>query len=497
MKAGRSCWTCKERKISCDQGLPECAKCVRGHRECQGYQPRLSWPRINDTRRAMTSDQTENPENIHRTDHHLFINTTYQDLEFHRHSPFVTLPCSPGLQQWEPQLRRQPLPRIENSELVQYFQEVAHLALVTFNDTSVQIRDTIMHMTLTSDTAPAQALMCALLAFSSLHRNGLQPEAIRLKIAALQALSSSAREAARSPTQASQHIATCMLLCAFEILLPLDSSGDWLWYINGALEIVQNAGLREESGPSHVANLLEWVYYHDTLSRFTTCHWRNKNVALEQADTTRANLRGNQFFPLPRDRPRPRSGNPTYAVLDVLSDVCDTLVDPSDPRSQEDAYLERLKTLEWRVNNLPNLPPTTERFASPPPDMSMAASLYQIATMVYLVRASHSSWGPSANLDYLVDKILATGMHEPTCRHVFPLFILALEARTEEHRASVLDLIARTQKESRSRYLDHFKTQILTFWKQQDLQADSDLLLNYQGLMKAVINSNNALPSFV
>lgn len=72
-------------------------------------------------------------------------------------------------------------------------------------------------MALANDSLPGQALFYALLAISSLRRNGLRQEAVHFKVSSLQALSKSARAGSLGPAEAAQHVATCMLLCAFEV----------------------------------------------------------------------------------------------------------------------------------------------------------------------------------------------------------------------------------------------------------------------------------------
>lgn len=52
-KSARGCWTCKDRRVKCDRGLPRCANCARLQQECLGYGVRLSWPREGDTKRSI------------------------------------------------------------------------------------------------------------------------------------------------------------------------------------------------------------------------------------------------------------------------------------------------------------------------------------------------------------------------------------------------------------------------------------------------------------
>lgn len=72
-------------------------------------------------------------------------------------------------------------------------------------------------MALAHDTVPGLALFHALLAFSSLHRNGLHEQAVQLKISALHFLSASLKDGPLILAKAAQHVAASMLLGAFEV----------------------------------------------------------------------------------------------------------------------------------------------------------------------------------------------------------------------------------------------------------------------------------------
>ncbi|KAL4971031.1 Zn(II)2Cys6 transcription factor [Aspergillus stella-maris] len=47
-KTSSGCWTCRARKVKCDEERPACRQCRRGKRECEGYQVRLRWVINND-----------------------------------------------------------------------------------------------------------------------------------------------------------------------------------------------------------------------------------------------------------------------------------------------------------------------------------------------------------------------------------------------------------------------------------------------------------------
>lgn len=72
-------------------------------------------------------------------------------------------------------------------------------------------------MALEQDAVSGLALFHALLAFSSLHRFGINERAVQLKIQALQSLSASVTDEPLNVAQAAQHVAASMLLGSFEV----------------------------------------------------------------------------------------------------------------------------------------------------------------------------------------------------------------------------------------------------------------------------------------
>ncbi|KAI0490185.1 fungal-specific transcription factor domain-containing protein [Xylaria cf. heliscus] len=494
-KSRRGCWTCKSRKIQCDQGVPNCRRCVQARRKCEGYGHRLSWPRENDKKRAMVAvlPVTSALLRTRQMSRNPFLNTTSQDIELYRHlsSPGALRTLNSGLP--SAKLWSQPQPEVTDMELIHYFRDAAHQSLATFSPTMSHIRDVIIPMVFSDDTVSRRALLHALLAFSSLHRSGLHRKTMSLKVTALRALSASAKEVSQGIIEAAQHVAACMILCSFEILLPSENSGEWLWYIRGAMDVVEGAQLGDHPDDSVTRKLLDWVYYHDAMSRFTLFHWRHQYPTVQaSADTI-----SRPIPPLVKDMKASLPQNPTHSILSILSEVWDVLLDPSDPRSQQIEYKDRLKALEWKVDNLPFAPFATISSDEDRSELEFTVELYKIATRVYLARASQSPLEPTADVDAIVDKAYTGPVQSCYCRHFFPLLIIACEARTDEQRIAILTLIERTDKKGYVRSMRTFRAQVQSFWIQQDLHADSELIPNYLGLMKSVISSNSALPSYV
>lgn len=130
-------------------------------------------------------------------------------------------------------------------------------------------------------------------------------------------------------------------------------------------------------------------------------------------------------------------------------------------------------------------------------DDAVAVQVYQMAARIYFLRPSQSSWNLSRNMDSMIDTVFAGPLPGYACGHFFPMFIVTCEARTDERRSAILNLLDRTQRNARIRGVEGLRHTIQSIWVQQDLHADSDLLVNYLGMMSAVISSSNAPSSFV
>lgn len=135
--------------------------------------------------------------------------------------------------------------------------------------------------------------------------------------------------------------------------------------------------------------------------------------------------------------------------------------------------------------------------AEPIDSLEFIVELYQIATLIYLLRASQSVWEAPANLESMLDRVFAVAHPGPGCGHFFPLFIVACEARKDEQRAAILELIEKNQRRSHKRSMTGLRAEIQSIWVQQDLHEDGEQVMNYLRVMNAVISSNLTLPSYV
>ncbi|KAF5569494.1 zinc-finger transcription factor [Fusarium phyllophilum] len=343
-----------------------------------------------------------------------------------------------------------------------------------------------------NNSTSSSALLHAMLAYSSLQHHGLSETALKFKVQALHLLSTSAKDGELSSVNASQHVAASMLLGSFETLRPSESSGEWLWHIWGAVDVIQATQLSDHSSENETYALVDWVNYHHTLSRFSTQHWRHKALAQKTFGNPIQRFGRVTTPQLSIYKPNHHSIDPTSSIMSLLSEACDIVIDPKDPKSHSPEYRNSLQRLEAQVDEL---------IASPipnslNPESAVALELYRVATRIYIARASQSPFEAPALLDSLIDALFDGPVASCTCIHFFPLLILACESRRDDQRVAILNLIDRTQRDARVRSMKAVTNAIQAIWVQQDLHADDEVLVNYMDLLSIGMSSNSTIPSF-
>lgn len=151
----------------------------------------------------------------------------------------------------------------------------ASTALTTFGYDATALGDVLIRIALEGQRASRKAALQALLAFSSLHRDGLQMHSVELKIASIGNLASGSTEGNLCGRQTMEHIAAGMLLCSFEAHQSSCTYGQWTGYLAGVKTMLKATSAKAllQMG-SDAAVLLDWVYYHDVLARFSMLGWK-------------------------------------------------------------------------------------------------------------------------------------------------------------------------------------------------------------------------------
>jgi hypothetical protein len=165
-------------------------------------------------------------------------------------------------------------------------------------------------------------------------------------------------------------------------------------------------------------------------------------------------------------------------MLNLLSEIYSTFVNPWSHRSRNEEYHNRLRIVEDKIESL-HITPVSTSFGA---DDAVAVQVYQMATRIYFARASQSFWRLSTKVDTLIDNIFAGPLPAHACGHFFPVFILVCEAKTDKRRTVILNLIDRTEKSTQIS-MKHLRNTVQSIWAQQDLCADDDLLVDYLSII--------------
>ncbi|KAM0276005.1 hypothetical protein ACHAQH_007175 [Verticillium albo-atrum] len=134
------------------------------------------------------------------------------------------------------------------------------MSLATFGCNTAALGCALVRVALQGQTITAAPVLQALMAFSSLHRYGLQSQALELKVAALGSLAKEPRAPSLGVEATLQHAATGMLLCSFEIHQSSSTSGHWPFYLGGVKAVFGACSIKtlHQLG-SDVAVLLDWI----------------------------------------------------------------------------------------------------------------------------------------------------------------------------------------------------------------------------------------------
>ncbi|RYP19018.1 hypothetical protein DL765_003601 [Monosporascus sp. GIB2] len=455
--------------ILCDDATSTYAKCRRSKRL------RLSWPNANDGRRAVVGKSPSPRGAGHAyTSEARFVHMSLWDVEMHhrlaasgpngnpiqgRTPPTLSLPLN-----WNPQQLE-----VKDKDLLQYFQRAACQALTTLGHDPTDLGNILLRLSLSDNTPSATAVLRSLLAFSSLHRHGVQSQAGELKISALGALAAAAQGGELGTEEAVRHVAAGMLLYSFEIHQESCTSSLWTWYLRGVKEVINIARLNM-ARHSDIATLLDWVYYNDVMARFSLRHWDGNSTRTPESP--------------PSVRSETSHASPsTVALLELLSEICDSVPGDTGPIEELDDHKSFLKVLDWRIRSVKVAHPVDE--------------LYQLAMLVYLHRISGTLLNQHLRTQQRIDEAFAILSQLGSCERQFPVFIFGCEARTDHQRVIILELISRTERNNASRSFNYVKLLMQAIWAQDDLVDSQNGDLDYWNKLSSTMSRCAIPPSFV
>ncbi|KAG8168375.1 hypothetical protein KVR01_001124 [Diaporthe batatas] len=372
-------------------------------------------------------------------------------------------------------------------------QFAASQSLTSFGRSPDALGTVLMRAACSNNSSSATAVLHSLLALSSLHRHGVQSQAMKLKISSLKALAAaSVAENSLDLELVIQHVATGMLLCSFEVHQASCTSSQWAVYLAGVKQLLSASSLEKPQEHEDLAVLLDWVYYHDVMMRFTLRHWNGEAMVLPSNTTSAWTLLCSytQVFveQLPKiDLKRScisQQPSSTSALPELLSEFCELM-----PGQAIDDHKSILKALDWRIRTVPVLLKPDEAAK-----MMTIIELYRLAALVYIHRASSNLLNQESQAQRDIDEGFMLLSKMDACERQFPIFVLGCEARTDGQRKIIMDLILRTEKRVTSRSFNHVTALLHAVWAQDDL---ADVQINYGNKLTAVISRCAIVPSLV
>ncbi|KAH7383965.1 fungal-specific transcription factor domain-containing protein [Pyrenochaeta sp. MPI-SDFR-AT-0127] len=428
------------------------------------------------------------PNRVRPVSKHL-AHVSFWDIEMHRHLTVLGHP-RPALR--VPMLWNTSELQSGSHDLLQYFHTSASQSLTTLGHDPTALGQALMRIAFASNTPSAAAVFNSLLALSSLHRYGVQTHAFCLKIATIKSLAAAATATDLSAREVIQHAAAGMLLCSFEVHQASCTSSQWTWYISGVKEVLNAPCLKHLSRDSDLNALMDWVYYHDVMSRFTLRHWHGDVLEIPPKP---AEMCAKEVYTPVRTAIGFPSRNAVQSTESSMLANMELLVEISDavmtkPREsisgqQMDDFKGYIRILDWRIRNLPT------HFDG---KHSPIHELFLLATQIYLNRVTGDLLNHADNIEAALKRGFSLFSQLDCCERQYPLFVIGCEARTDEQRLTVLDLISRTEKRNSSRSMNHVKILVPALWAQDDL-ADKEL--NYWDKMSSIISSCTIIPSLV
>ncbi|KAI0179333.1 fungal-specific transcription factor domain-containing protein [Hypoxylon sp. FL1284] len=487
VRRAQGCWTCKKRKIGCDRGYPACNNCLRTGRECLGYGIRLAWPDQPDGRRRL------NRLPDHTIHHHevdsayygkQFLNVTYSDLA---PAGKALSPVSLAIIRGQPRLSRS-IPLFASfqereSHLLSYYQTRLSQMISTINVNN-GFRDSLLPMALSTLGSASDGLRNAMLAVSAFHLWGTE-EALSYKAEALRSLSSSlSGDVSITETQ----LATSMMLCVYNVFD--ESEGNWSLHLYGAQNILRRlASVR--GGRLTYTFLYTWFLYHEVLGGFS--------------QPLQHGLKGPTSLQLLHDANFDKSliiGSLgcSIEVMEIISYVNGLRAIELRGESADFSLEERQRRAdEWhvvedRISHLTQRLDPSDASSLPVHERARiltTAELYRIATFLYLQRTGECTQNQDVRTVYLDQAFQALNSLE-VCTSPWPLFVIACETENDQQRILILQTLDRMDNKRNIGNVFVLRDIIESFWKQQDLQADSGRISHLKWWN--VVNLNTTAP---
>ncbi|KAF7681122.1 hypothetical protein GT037_000098 [Alternaria burnsii] len=498
--ATKGCWTCKDRKVSCDRAVPVCNKCSKSKRVCGGYGIRLSWVKNDDQKKWLVEpghQQLQHARIRHQSEQ--WINVSSTDIRLHILAK-ATVGGVKGEHVKRDQLALPKLTRsmasittkvtVSDAELVQYFEDVVIGILPSVGRERTEVGRLLLRMALSGRSISSMALLLSLVALGSRHRGNDMMHAARAKNAAIEALVSATSPGLDSDASI-EHIATGLVLC----LVETDLDCDWIGHLCGARNIVPTVDKKAHSVGTDAAIVLGWLYYFVTFTRFSFRHWRTymiRSTSHELGFKAANHTCAVQYRIARIAFAENMSSIATYAhpLLQLLAEVFETRLYASDPLYHSTDYQQSLDNLKSRLNNVDLVPKDGGES-----DKYYCLEFTRLASLTYLERVSRNFSGQSTRLHHWKEDALCILAKLKTSPPSFAMFVIGCEAHKDGERLVMLDFFTRLEQVPHLNSLLEAKGLVQTAWIQHDLGVEGEL--EYIHKINLVMSSRDVIPSFI
>ncbi|UKZ52978.1 hypothetical protein TrVGV298_006764 [Trichoderma virens] len=299
------------------------------------------------------------------------------------------------------------------------------------------------------------------------------------------------------PRCRAQAIAASLLLSLYEVLCPSGKTTVWSVHFDGCMTIVKSSyqGRGEREGEH--ATLLDWVFYHNVLYKFSLQHWQRRTpemAAIAQRDMLIAKIVSADHFSTIHS-----TLGCSLELLEFLSKAIDLIKDRDDPLYLSKGHSHAIYDLEGKIRDIGqqlcsgidredyHVVGSRKRYLT-------IARMYQLAVLIYLDRVVRGSFADSRLSRASAEEVLRLLSDLGLCERPFIMIMLALQTESDSDRLVVLSTLKNAIHERPLSNLTSTEHIIRRIWAQQDLygsgQADALKILN------TIISSNDIPPSF-
>ena len=149
--------------------------------------------------------------------------------------------------------------------------------------------------------------------------------------------------------------------------------------------------------------------------------------------------------------------------------------------------------LEWRLNNV-KVDGNENQSSVATARTRSITELYRLAVLIYLERSSGNISNESSKISAWVDRGFKLLDELQACNWPLVLFIFGLEARSDAQRLKLLNLVSKSEKETRARNLETAKALVRMSWVQDDLGTK---YIDYVEKLDMLLSSSEVLPTIV